>query len=550
MKRRDFLKNTGALASAPLLLNGIPAQSMSHVMNMDNDISDRILVVIQLFGGNDGLNTFVPINQYDTYKNARPDIALSDSGTNKYIDLDTTLSSDVQVGLHPIMTGFKTMYDEGLINMIHGVSYPSQTRSHFHSTDLWISGDDGSSAELKGSGMGGRYLKSVFPNVIGKPIDNMQDPPGIQLGSSKPSLFFHTGETFINSINLNEQTPDGLYEVASQFTSEFPDVDNSTDYGKSLEHLINTLDSTNLYSEKIAARYTSGGNSAVTYPSSSLATQLKTVARLISGGCKTKLYLLRADGSFDTHGTQAVTGASHTGKHADLLDNISSSIKAFQDDLKNLGVDDKVVGSMFTEFGRQLPQNASKGTDHGSLNHLFVFGKPVKAGVTGQNVDLSNLVSKAPNPNQMQFDYRQVFTSLFQDWLGASTSILESTELEEFENQKLDIINSSFKVSSENLIDNITDSRDNISVTLDSFQISPNPAKDIVSIKFEAIESNENAFIEISTIDGVIIKQEKANFIGGTNNVFSIDVSEIDNGQYILRLRSNDIVSKKILINR
>jgi len=550
MKRRDFIKNTGALASAPLLLNGVSVKSMNHIINTGHDITDRVLVVIQLFGGNDGLNTFIPINQYDEYKNNRPDIAIENTGINKYIDLDSSLSLEAQVGLHPIMTGLKDMYDDGLVNIIHGVSYPSQSRSHFHSTDIWMSGDDGNADILKRSGIAGRYLQSVFPDVKGVPSSQMQDPPGIQLGSNKPSLYFHTGEAYSSAINLSSQTPNGLFETASQFAGNYPSFDNTTDYGKGMEYLVGMLDSTNQYSQVISNRYDNGSNStAVTYPTSSLANQLKTVARLISGGSKTKLYLLRADGSYDTHGTQAETGATHTGRHADLLYKLTSSIKAFMDDIKNLGVDDRVMGTIFSEFGRQVPQNASYGTDHGSLNHIFVFGKPVKAGVTGQNVNISDLVSKAPNPNQMQTDYRQLYATLYQDWLGASSDILNSVDIQSFEDQKLDIIDDAYKVNQEDLLDNITNADD--SITIETTSIKPNPARDLVAITIDSSLTSSGGTISVLDLNGLKVHEEKIEFNGGAANVFTIDVSQIPQGQYIVHTQIQSYTSsKKILISR
>ena len=550
MKRRNFIKNTGALATAPLLLNGVAVKSMNQIINTGHDITDRILVVIQLFGGNDGLNTFIPINQYDEYKNNRPDIAIENTGIHKYIDLDSTLPLESQIGLHPAMTGLKSMYDDGLLNIIHGVSYPSQSRSHFHSTDIWMSGDDGNAAILKRSGIAGRYLQSVFPDVTGVPSTQMQDPPGIQLGSNKPSLYFHTGESYSSAINLSNQTPNGLFETASQFAGNYPSFDNTTDYGVGIEYLVGMLDSTNQYSEVISNRYDNGSNSSlVTYPSNSLATQLKTVARLISGGSKTKLYLLRADGSYDTHGTQAELGATHTGRHADLLTKLSSSIKAFMDDIKNLGVDDKVMGTIFSEFGRQVPQNASYGTDHGSLNQIFVFGKPVKAGVTGQNANISDLINKAPNPAQMQVDYRQLYATLYQDWLGASSDILNSVDIQSFEDQKLDIIDSSYKVSEDDLLDNITNA--DHSITIETTSIKPNPANDFVAVTIDATLSDSQGKINIIDLNGAKIHEEEIDFNQGASNIFTLDVSQIPQGQYILHTEIDGYTTtKKLLISR
>ena len=141
MKRRNFLKNIGCLSATPLLLNGLPVNPFATTSMLPlltcQGIDERILVIIFLKGGNDGINTAVPIEQYDVYSNIRPDLALANSGSNAIIPLDNTLPIEDQVGLHPIMTSFKDMYDNGLARMVQGVGYPLPNQSHFKSTDLW-----------------------------------------------------------------------------------------------------------------------------------------------------------------------------------------------------------------------------------------------------------------------------------------------------------------------------------------------------------------------------------------------------------------------------
>ncbi|MEO1516169.1 MAG: DUF1501 domain-containing protein [Bacteroidota bacterium] len=438
MKRRKFLKIASPALLSPLVLNGLPIHTFANMDMLACDgISDRVLVVIQLNGGNDGINTLVPINQYDTYRQHRPTIGLSDSGSNAFIPLDNTLPLADQVGLHPSMTAFKSMYDNGLVNIIQGVSYDNHNRSHFKSTDLWFSGGDGRPENFNiTSGWMGRYLNHTFPGMAGRPTPLMPDPLGIQLGSSKPSTGFHTGEQFSASVNLSGQDLEGFYSIVSELGGPAPQNIPQSEFGEEIEYIMGVQNSVSNYAQRITEVFNNGSNQGG-YPDMGLADQLKTVARLISGGCQTKVYLLRISG-FDTHANQVQQNSIHLGKHADLLSELSESVKAFLDDLELLQLDDRVMVTTFSEFGRKPIENGNFGTDHGEQAPMFVFGKNAEAGVIGTNVNLSDLNrSQLLNP---QHDYRQVFTSLLQDWLGAGDDALAATYFDGYATQKLPII--------------------------------------------------------------------------------------------------------------
>jgi len=555
MKRRSFIKNTGALASAPLLLNGITVKSMSNrLLNTNCDVSDRVLVVIQLFGGNDGVNTFVPLNQYDEYLNLRPSIGLRKSTeANGYIDLDSTLSSEKQLGLHPVLTGMKSMYEDDMLSIIQGVGYPSMNKSHFAATDLWMSGSDSSSAsEQTSTGWMGRYLLEQFPNISALPNEEMQDPPGIRLGDSKPALGFFCNSDHSVSVNLSNQNPNNFSSLISSVGGENPNVVLGTDYGDDLNFIINTLNSTNAYADRITQVYNNGSNSSTTYPSSSLAGQLKIVARLLAGGSKTKVFLLRSSFGFDTHAGQVSNSTDrHLGNHANGLADLSDSIKAFQDDLKLLGIDDKVLGTTLTEFGRKVTENGNLGTDHGTLAPMIVFGKACKSGVIGKNPNLSSLdATGALNNEDLQYDYRQVYTSLLQDWLGASSSTLAATYFDTFENQKVDIVDSSYKVNEECLLDSITDATNGSAALASSINISPNPAKDFVTIDMQLLLDYHH--VEVSLVDAIgnVLIRERVSDVQ-INNELDLDVSNIGAGQYFIKVATEKFeVSKKLLIQK
>ncbi|MDX1476735.1 MAG: DUF1501 domain-containing protein [Saprospiraceae bacterium] len=434
MKRRDFLKYTAHLSSAPILLNNIPVSAFSTVNMLPllncAGVDDRILVVIFLKGGNDGINTIVPIDQYPDYVSNRPNIALPDAGTGAYIDLDTTLPIVDQVGLHPVMTSFKSMYDSGLAGLIQAVGYPDSNLSHFKSTDLWLTGGDGTTPYNNlSSGWLGRFLELMYQGLAGNPTEANPDPLGIQLGDTKPSpMFFNDGGKYL-AANMSQQNPSELFDTVQGIGTPPQSTFPNSEYGNELAFIMAVENSINVYAQRIANVFNSGTNSTVTYPNTSLGNQLKTIAKLISGGSMTKAYLSHT-GGFDTHSGQVQGGSPYLGAHANLLTNVFDSVKAFHDDLTMLGHDQRVITVTFSEFGRKVIQNGSLGTDHGNFAPMFFFGQGIEPGVIGTNVNLTSQTGDGRlTSDQMQFDYRQVFKTLLQDWLGANNSVVDATFL-------------------------------------------------------------------------------------------------------------------------
>ncbi len=428
MKRRKFLRNIGAVSAAPILLNGLPVQSfatpgMLSMLNCDG-IGDRVLVVLFMKGGNDGINTLVPINQYDTYVNHRPDIHLENSGANSIINLDSNLSIEDQIGLNPGMTSFKSMYDDGMANIVQSVGYANVNQSHFKSTDLWLTGGDSTPQNFNlTSGWMGRYMEHAFPGIAGNPSSQFPDPLGIQLGDTKPSIGFHDHASEYVGSNLGWQYPGDLSGLLSGLGTAPHATMMNTDFGKEIEYIMNVENNTNTYGNRISDVFNAGSNSGVTYPDSGLGYQLSSVARLLSGGSKTKIFLIHTYG-FDTHADQVVAGQTHLGNHSEILKDVFDSIKVFHQDLANLGIEQKVITSTFSEFGRRVTQNGSLGTDHGLQAPMFLFGSSVNPGVIGTNVDLSVVTDSGNLVDPLQYDYRSVFKTLLQDWLAADNSII------------------------------------------------------------------------------------------------------------------------------
>ena len=387
MKRKDFIK-ISALGGMSIMVNGHSMSSVSKKFlfeNFDcNGFDDRIMILVQLRGGNDGLNTVIPLNQFDKYAQIRPNIHLENGGKNSLINLDNTLTIEDQVGLHPSLTGFKDLYDKGSLNIIQAVSYPKHNRSHFKSTDLLLTGGDGEQENFNiETGWIYRFLESQYGQQIS------QDPLGIQLGSNKPSLGFHSEEEHAIDLNLSGQDPAGYFSLISSIGNIPVSKTPKSHYGENLQKIMEVEDDIVEYGERISHVF-NNGNNEVSYPETEFADQLKTVARLLSGGSKTKFFLVSL-GGFDTHNAQVENGRKHVGKHADLLKTLSEGIVSFQNDLESLGLADKVVTATFSEFGRKAVENGNSGTDHGNMAPLFVIGKGVKGGVSGTNVDLSTI---------------------------------------------------------------------------------------------------------------------------------------------------------------
>lgn len=544
MKRRNFIKLSATASALTLLPNEVFALFKSAGMNTCPDNSNKKIVLIQLAGANDGLNTIVPINQYDAYAALRPTLKLNNTGANAIINLDTTLSLQNQVGLHPTLTGFKNLYDSGFMRVIQGVGYPIQDKSHFKSTDLWLTGGDGTSANnVLNSGWVGRFLENYYANFL-----TANYPLGIQLGSSENSLGFHGEVEHGMSLNINGQDPGGFYSVVNGLGGVAPTNIPDSEYGDLLQFILDNDTSTNVYAQTISAAFNAGTNS-VTYANTSLSNQLKSVAKFISGGLQTKVYLVKI-GGFDTHDLQVQDSTNpHLGTHANLLNQVSEAVKSFITDLNNQNIGNDVVAVTFSEFGRKAAENGNLGTDHGEIAPMFVFGSAINPGVSGTNLNLGEAV--AANNFQLvtvQHDYRRVFSTLLQDWFGANNATLDATFYDNtnatgFANNKVanlikpaNIVPPSCYTSSLLTVNEFD--------TQDSIVIYPNPATEILTIS--ATSSIE--MVTVYSVDGKLVGTYRNPF---TSNDYAINVQPFSVGLYVINVKtSNGSYSKKIIIRR
>ena len=544
MKRRNFLKLSASASALSLLPNEVFALFKSAGLTSCPNANAKKIVLIQLSGANDGLNTIVPLNQYNLYASLRPNIKLPNSGANGVINLDSTLPLANQVGLHPAMSGFKNLYDSGKMRMIQGVGYPNQDKSHFKSTDLWLTGGDGTQANnTLESGWMGRFMESYYANFL-----TANFPLGIQLGSSENSLGFHGAAEHGMSMNINGQDPAGFYSVVNGLGGQAPTNIPNSEYGNLLQYILQNDAATNIYAQAISSAFNSGSNS-VTYSNSGISNQLKSVARFISGGLQTKVYLVKI-GGFDTHDLQVASGTTaHLGLHAKLLGDLSSSISNFITDLTNQNKIDDVVAITFSEFGRKVAENGNLGTDHGEVAPMFIFGSAIEAGVSGTNINLSE--ATAANNFQVQtvqHDYRRVFATILQDWLGASTPTLNAslfnytTNAGFVANKMPNLIKTTATVppscySQAVLTNEVFEIKNEI-------VIYPNPSSDIITI--HATNNIEN--VSIYSIDGKIVGNYKNE---NTSNDFTIDIQKFSVGIYNLNVKTDaGNFSKKIIVRR
>ena len=485
MKRRDFLK-TAPMAALPVVLSGISMQALASsplmaALSASSASSDHVLVIIQMNGGNDGLNTVIPLDQYSALSTARSNILIP---AGQVLPLNGTTAT----GLHPSMTGLQQMYNNGFLKIIQSVSYPNPSFSHFKATDIWVTAED--SSQSLTSGWTGRYLNYEYPNFpTGYPNSTVTDPLAIQIGTSLSPVF--QGPSV--EMGMAVTNPASIYNLANGIQDPAP----ATPAGTELTFIRQIAAETNQYATVLKNAYNAGTTTTSLYPTGSkLAASLQAVSKLISGGLKTKVYLVStsSDGTFDTHHGQVVNGATATGYHAGILQNLSDCIKGFHDDLQQSGVADRVIGMTFSEFGRRIISNASVGTDHGAAAPMFVFGNKVQSGILGTNPQIPTAATVNDNI-PMQYDFRSVYASLLQDWFCVDKPDIDNTILlQNF--QTLPIVDSADCTTA------IHDINSKAGVTLISN--SPNPFTTSTNITFTT--AGGHTLVQVFNGEGLLIR--------------------------------------------
>lgn len=419
MKRRDFLKLSQA-ASLAYMINGTPIKTYaSHplleLLAKQTAANGRVMVMIQLSGGNDGLNTVIPVDKYSQLNNSRGSILIPQ---NKVL----TLANSTTTGLHPAMTGVQNMYNNGLVNIVQSVGYPDPNFSHFRATDIWLSGSD--SNQYINTGWLGRYLDTQYPGFpTGYPNSTMPDPLAIQIGSTASTML--QGDNV--NLGMSIASIDSFYNIVNGVVDPAP----NTPAGHELTFIRYIKQQTEQYNKVLQTAAAKAQNQSTLWPTGNrLADQLKIVSRLIAGGLKTPIYIVNL-GGFDTHSLQVDPTDTTIGNHANLLGDLSSAIEAFFDDCKLLNTKDRVAAMTFSEFGRRIISNASGGTDHGTTQPIMVFSEHVNPGIIGQSPSIPVNATASDNL-PMQHDYRTVYAAILADWFQVDTQTMDQILLKNF----------------------------------------------------------------------------------------------------------------------
>ncbi len=417
--RRDFLRTT-ALGTAfswtvPSFLahtfSQLQAEAADKGSLVQTGKDGTILVILQMAGGNDGLNTVVPFAN-DHYQKARPKLAFGGKAVHKLND---------ELGFHPNLAGFKALFDEGQLAVVQGVGYPNPNRSHFRSTDIWQTASDSNRYEKYG--WLGRYFDNTCQGcdpTIGITVGRQmplafagKSPVGVSLDNPENYRFITTDKPGPDELPMMEET---FHKLNTSDDSSDNANSGATigSLGGSLAHRGSPLDyvertalDAQLSSETIRAASAKVQNQAE-YPLSQLANSLKLVARLIGGGLPTRIFYV-SQGGYDTHSNQS-------NAQDRLLKELGDSMKAFLADMKAQGNLERVLVMTFSEFGRRVAENASGGTDHGAASVMFLAGSKLKAGLLGKYPSLApgDLLN-----GDLKFttDFRSVYASVLEQWL-------------------------------------------------------------------------------------------------------------------------------------
>ncbi|MEM1211836.1 MAG: DUF1501 domain-containing protein [Planctomycetota bacterium] len=404
--RRRFLGGSLALlstaATAPAFLGRTGSALADTTMRLSSTpggVDHRVLVVIQLSGGNDGLNTVVPFGD-DNYHRARPHLNVTEGEAIKLVGVDG-------IGLHPTLSPIGELIDTGQAAILQGVGYPNPNRSHFKSMDIWQQGTIDPAGADRGKGW------------IGKAMDGAIKPTDPDAGVAVVAL---AGQSQLATVGRSIQPVS--FDTPRTFRWAGHDLDDSVSaaYGELSDapQSLRRLDDPASFVRRTAMdaqaassrlRKASEAKTNTRFPATGLGRQLRSVAGMIKSELPTRVYYVGM-GGFDTHAGQG-------NRHTNLLREFAQAVKAFQTEMTNTGHADRVVTVAFSEFGRRLRENASAGTDHGAAGPVFVFGNAVKPGLHGAHPSLTKLDQ---GDLIHHTDFRGVYTDLLENWMRMDAS--------------------------------------------------------------------------------------------------------------------------------
>jgi uncharacterized protein (DUF1501 family) len=395
MKRRDFLQRSVFTTAGSLMIPQFLKAYENQLMGQ-KPFTDKTLVIVQLSGGNDGLNTVVPYRN-DIYYRERPSIS---------IKRENVLQLNDEIGLNPALEKLKGLYDKGLVSIINNVGYPNPDRSHFRSMDIWQTGSG--SDQYLSTGWVGRYLDAqcTTKNCLPHQALEIDDTLSLVMKGTK-----------VNGLSL--QNPEKLYkQTQSAFVKNIANTSPADDHD-SVAYLYKTLAET-VSSAEYVHNKAKVSKSRMMYPTTELGKSFKTIAELITSGVSTSVYYLSLSG-FDTHIRQ-------NDQQDRLLRQYSEAISTFVNDLQANSRLDDVMILTFSEFGRRVKQNASNGTDHGTANNVFLIGGPKRTRpILNEAPDLTDLDN---GDLKYKLDFRQIYATLLEDWLKTDSNQILSHDFQ------------------------------------------------------------------------------------------------------------------------
>jgi uncharacterized protein (DUF1501 family) len=515
MNRRRFIKTTAAIGVgielAPQFLKGFDEPEL--ITNDEFLESDNVLIILELFGGNDGLNTIIPAD-IDEYYKLRPNIGIPKDEAVKVNDIyfNKALVQDIKNG------GMNRMFEDGRLAIVEGIGYDQPNLSHFRSEDIWLSGINPklNHKEKLLEGWLGRYFALKLPNY---PMQIPEHPISISVDGAI-SLIFKSNK---GDMGVALTDPDEFYKLGVGLTPKESLMQGNNNYENEYNFIHTIARQSDIYSQAVKTAYDIGlqkinGN---LYSQTELSQKFKLISALVAGGLKTKVYFVKLS-NFDSHAQQMNT--AFTGQHYLLLNAASKAISEFMQDALENGFSERITGMTISEFGRRAYDNGSRGTDHGAASMQFIWGndKFVNGGYWNNRPNLSDL--DANGNVKYQTDYRVIYTEILEKRLGATPDDVEKVFGESFlplnilEKRVNSIIEKNFIANKEILV-------------------TPNPNNGIGNFQFEL---KEPAFVDISifNLTGRIHKTIQRSYL--TEGYYKIPFTIGDSGTFIVAITAGN----------
>lgn len=518
MKRRTFLHTAAATvaatAIAPSILKAKKVLKFVPNAKIQGLEGDNITIIIEMFGGNDGLNTIVPAYN-DLYYTLRPRLAYPTQNLHRFQTTDVYFAPSIVENVHN--GGMLQLMETGRLAIIEGIGYDNPNLSHFRSEDIHLSGINSSDSSVPLlEGWLGRYFQRLLPNY---PLEVPAHPLAVQIDNSLSLLF----KTQVGDFAIALTDPDSFYQLGAGL-NPLPDIPlktGSTSFDNEFNFVHVIAQQSEMYSQAVKAAYDAGKDKVKVNYSEGLSQKLKLISALIAGGLQSKVYYVKLS-NFDSHAQQM--NADFTGGHPTLIGQVASSICEFLDDAVQQGWAERVAGFTISEFGRRAYDNASRGTDHGAASMQFVFGGHsdyINGGYYGQKPDLANLDVNG-NVNY-QFDFRRTNADFLLNWLGASNEDINAVFGEPF--VPVGVLNP--RTSSVNDKPSIVESV--------SVNVYPNPSNGINTVSF-TMKHAGNVDVSVFNSKGQHVISVYKGFLDEGKHEFTINLQ--NSGAYILSINA------------